>query len=192
MSWNASNGTLAALGRKAGSPKVRRNLPRYEKMLAWEEDPRIVKLIANRFWSGVEIKKKHECWPWLRDRSPRGYGRITICGDVWSSNRVAYWIKHKRLNPDLHVLHDCDNPCCCNPNHLLQGTDKDNAEHKVSKGRQLRGDNHPSSKLTSDKVQRIRELYIPRIVPQHLLAKAFGVSRSCVELIVGNHRWKCP
>lgn len=190
MSWNSSNGTLAALGRKAGSPKVRLNLPRYEKMRVWEADPELVNLIAIRFWSGVKIKKKRQCWPWIRSRSPAGYGRITICREVWLANRIAYWLHHKKLNKDLHVLHHCDNPSCCNPKHLFQGTDRDNVDDKVSKGRQLRGEMLPTSKLTRSEVKRIRQLYIPRVVSQYLLAKAFRVSRSCIEMIVGNHRWK--
>ena len=35
----------------------------------------------------------------------------------------------------LPVMHSCDTPRCCNPDHLSLGTSKDNSDDMVAKGR---------------------------------------------------------
>lgn len=50
----------------------------------------------------------------------------TRLGEIWSGQDV----------PDgMHILHSCDNPRCCNPEHLRIGTHQDNMNDKVSRGR---------------------------------------------------------
>ena len=41
------------------------------------------------------------------------------------AHRIAF-ILHYRVYPKNHILHTCDNPPCCNPYHLRDGTHADN------------------------------------------------------------------
>lgn len=96
------------------------------------------------------------------------------------------------------VLHRCDNPPCVNPEHLFLGTNADNVADMIAKGRSraLRGEAHPSAKLTEKKVTAIRRLYGPRR-PRNVrkrpfmkdLASRFGISTAQVAHIVNGEHW---
>ena len=50
-------------------------------------------------------------------------------------SRLVYF-SHYKIDPGpLKVLHKCDNPPCCNPNHLFLGAHIDNMKDRDAKGR---------------------------------------------------------
>jgi hypothetical protein len=67
-------------------------------------------------------------------------------------------VNQTSLTPDVCVLHHCDNPSCCNPEHLFIGSHADNVADKVKKGRAAagRGERHRSNKLSEEQVLAIR------------------------------------
>lgn len=80
-----------------------------------------------RFWSCVDIAGDDECWPWLCARSDQGYGTVYVLGRTVGSHRVAWSLQHGRTpEPGIVIRHGCDNPPCCNPRHLVDGTQADN------------------------------------------------------------------
>jgi hypothetical protein len=86
-----------------------------------------------RFWRNVDKRSKDECWPWkLSTQKNSGHGVFSI-KHVWCfAHRVSFFLANGYL-PDkeksLLVIHDCENPICCNPNHLLEGTPTDNGNY---------------------------------------------------------------
>jgi hypothetical protein len=69
--------------------------------------------------------------------------------------------------PDgMNVCHHCDNPSCCNPEHLFLGTTFDNVSDKVRKGRQAKGDRH-GSKLHPERFPRGDRHYL-RMHPEKI------------------------
>lgn len=79
------------------------------------------------------------CWEWVGHRLKKGYGQMR-CGKKLVLAHRASWAAFKGEIPvGLFVLHKCDNPSCCNPEHLFLGTNADNMNDMVAKGR----NNHP-------------------------------------------------
>jgi hypothetical protein len=74
------------------------------------------------------------CWIWLGCASKKGYGKCSFHGELTEAHRVSYII-HKGDPGDLHVLHECDNSFCINPDHLSAGTQQRNIRDMFRRGR---------------------------------------------------------
>lgn len=82
------------------------------------------------------------CWWWCGAISSTGHGRATIVGRRQVGSHVLAWVAaHRRLVPaGLVVRHLCDEPSCVRPEHLDIGTQLENIDDRVSRGRQHGGD----------------------------------------------------
>src|SRR5262245_2088175 len=132
----------------------------------------------DRFWSKVDKSGGPDaCWPWLGGKQDNGYGHFFLCGRTLQASRVALFGVDV-LNSEEHALHDCDNPPCCNPGHLHPGDNVDNTAEAFDRGRRLRGEQHPNSKLTDVEVLTIRKLYTDYKWNVRRLAGRFGIDYS--------------
>lgn len=156
---------------------------------------------AQQFWSRVKIGAPDECWEWQGYRKETGYGRISNSkynqGEgprSWRAHRLAYQFHHGVEPGDLHVLHSCDNPPCCNPAHLRLGTPADNGRDKVERGRSHnvpKGAAHKLAKLTDDKVREIKRRFVRgRRGDGPRAAREFGVSPTIIHQILRGEIWK--
>lgn len=97
--------------------------------------------VEQRLWKYVDKSAgSGACWPWLASRRGMvGYGQLR--GDGGSkllAHRVAYAATYGAIPDGLLVCHRCDNPRCCNPEHLFLGTAADNYADMVQKDRRPR------------------------------------------------------
>jgi HNH endonuclease len=145
------------------------------------------KLLEERFWSKVKIGEPIECWPWLWFVDRDGYGRFGVGRSVERAHRIAYELTYGPT--ELHVLHKCDNPTCCNPGHLFAGTGADNVADRLAKGRQDEGDARGRALLTSGDVQELRRMRAEGTAVD-LLAIRFRVSKSAIYKVLGGRAWK--
>ena len=86
------------------------------------------------FWSQVDRSGGPKaCWNWTGGTSYDGYGNATHFG-LQKAHRIAWY--YANGNPGKkYVLHNCDNPSCCNPCHLRLGTHEDNVRDMMERGR---------------------------------------------------------
>lgn len=64
-----------------------------------------------------------------------GYGQLMVGGRTYRAHRLAWELEHGPIPDGLLVCHTCDNPSCCNVDHLFLGTDLDNNRDKERKRR---------------------------------------------------------
>lgn len=171
---------------------------------------------AQRFWS--KVNKSGECWKWTAGKTIDGYGRVRCNGRLWLAHRVSWSIANNAIPDGVCVLHRCDNPPCCNPDHLFLGTRLDNNADKTRKGRQAfgersgsrlhpeclargdksgarlhperlaRGEDNGKSKLTMTQVVKIRSLCNGGL-SHRKTAAIIGIGRSAVGAIMRQKTW---
>jgi hypothetical protein len=127
-------------------------------------------------------------WTGLRDK---GYGQIYREGKMVRTHRLAWELKHGPIPKGMKVCHSCDNPPCCNDEHLYLGTDADNNADREAKGRgkQPKGEANGNSKLTEADVREIRRRLAAGEF-QHVLALEYGVGLNAINCIKTGKTWK--
>lgn len=101
-----------------------------------------------KFWSRVEILGENDCWHWKKANGDYvwTYGSFKYNKKVSYAHKTAYELHHKIILPksfpvtenSVLVCHSCDNPWCCNPNHLFLGTPSVNRNDCITKRRDIR------------------------------------------------------
>lgn len=80
------------------------------------------------------VNQTDHCWLWEGSQT-KGYGNIKIDGQNEGVHRVAFALLVAVVPEGMYVLHKCDNPVCVNPEHLFLGTQLDNVQDAMEKGR---------------------------------------------------------
>jgi hypothetical protein len=150
---------------------------------------RRVRPLAERFWERVE--KTDKCWLWAGVLYPNGYGQIgrgMRGGGHALAHRVSWELAYGPTS--LKVLHHCDVKYCVRPSHLFIGTQKDNIDDCIAKGRKTnpppfpRGQRGRNAALTDAQVREIRDRHATTGVSQATMAAEYGVSQGAISLIV--------
>lgn len=169
-----------------------------------------MRTVEQRFWAKVDTSGgAFACWPWTGATNGR-YGSFDHTG----AHRFALQLALGRpIAAGMFACHRCDNPPCCNPSHLFEGTHQDNVDDRNAKGRtaqgdhvpperRVRGDRHPARaipgfrsgerngrhRITEDDVRAIRALLAAgtRWID---IAAEFGISKPTVSHIAAGRTW---
>ena len=139
-----------------------------------------------RLFKNLEYNPETYCWEW-QGALTRGYGMININYQAKKVHRVMYKYIYGDIPADKpHILHQCDNPKCCNPTHLYAGTAQNNMDDMMNRGRSLKGEKQHLSKLTEKQVLEIRTSE----EPQTVLVKRFNVGKATISKIKNRKTWK--
>lgn len=135
---------------------------------------------ADRFWSRVDVGAPNACWEWQGARDSFGYGQARE-----ATHRTAWALTHGPIPSGMCVCHRCDNPPCCNPDHLFLGTRADNNRDRHAKGRSAnleRGERHPQAGLTAAKVSEDQVAERVRPANEALLSSALELLTRMIEV----------
>lgn len=130
----------------------------------------------------------NDCWVFTGSLNNKGYGNFALDGKLDKAHRVAYMYYIGPIPENTMVLHKCDNPPCCNPNHLFLGNAKDNHIDKINKGRQvvMCGANNGNATLSIEDANYIRESK----EPTSLLALKYRVSTTTIKRVRSGRTYK--
>lgn len=142
------------------------------------------------FWGKVDVKNPDQCWEWTGRLDDKGYGASRTLYDhgyPQRASRSAYIFSNGPIESGLVIRHTCHNRKCCNPLHLIKGTQKDNMQDRKLLGNYPRGEKHFNSFISDD--QR-RAIYLdPR--SHREIAKDYGLkSHATVGNIKRSNRWR--
>jgi hypothetical protein len=133
-----------------------------------------------RLWSKIDRRGPSECWEWTGAVGSGRHGRVKIGGKLMLPHRVVYETEVGPLpeTDDYHgtvIRHACDNPRCCNPAHLVPGSQRENVEDMKSRGR-LRVQLDPA----------VKEAIAASDLSLRKAAALFGVDKKTVQRIRAN------
>lgn len=75
------------------------------------------------------------CIEWTGRKDKHGYGLYKVKGKRHLAHRVSYQQSFGEIASGLLVCHTCDVRNCINPDHLFLGTNLDNVNDMLKKGR---------------------------------------------------------
>ena len=156
-----------------------------------------VKPLKERF--DEKISFEDGCWIWTGYKN-KGYGYIHAGLGKNKSPKPAYrvaWELYKGAIPEtLVVRHRCPKKRkdCCNPEHLLLGTQKDNMNDAIEDNTICHGENRPQSKLSEEDALDILSNY-PLVEGLNWIyicmkAEEYEIGTSTVADICCRRTWK--
>lgn len=169
--------------------------PKHYKRVSLYGDSDYVKQVQ---YHGLSLKERlyarititEHCWIWTGYKDPNGYGRINVKNKPLLAHRLSWIVHHGAIPEGMNVLHHCDNPICVRPDHLFLGSQDDNIQDAIKKGRDdyglLRGEKHGCAKLNNAQVLEIRNSNETGV----FLAKKYNVSTTTISDITKRKIWK--
>lgn len=138
-------------------------------------------LIVARFWSKVDVRRPNECWPWTaKSVGSAGHGVFRPAKGIplVKANRFAWEVVNGTIPSGRVLRHRCDNAPCCNPAHLLPGTQKENVADMHFRQRR-----RYKTKFSDSQIDSIRERYLAGET-QKSLGLELGCTPSYISMIV--------
>lgn len=149
------------------------------------------------FWGAVSKADGDGCWVWIGSRlgknAPKyNYGMVKLNdGRHIVAHRAAWEYVYGEIPFGVKVLHTCDNPPCCRPDHLFLGTQSDNLLDADRKGRLawLK----TKAKITSEVANEVRMAWLAsdkKYGRRKEIAERFGITVGITYALIRGETWK--
>lgn len=126
-------------------------------------------------WTGYRMKDKN---------GQHRYGSWTVSYQVWLTHRLAWYMKHGPIPDNKEVCHRCDNPACCNVDHLFLGTQIDNMVDAICKNRQAKGALLPQTRHSDETIRAIKLARQNEGLKVGQLSQRFGIAHGHISMIL--------
>ncbi len=136
----------------------------------------------------------YPCLIWPRAPSAGGYATVSINGPDGRIKLLVHRLAYERHCGPIPLAHDichhCDNPPCFRPIHLFAGTESENIQDSIQKGRftRARGSAAGGAKLSEEQVLEILTLY-RKGWSMARLGREFSVPWSTIRFVVIGKHW---
>lgn len=110
-----------------------------------------------RLISKTKMNHKFGCWDFTGLLDKNGYGKLRMKNES-AAHRVSYILFHGKIPKGLDISHDCDNPKCVNPKHLMALTRRENLKDAVKRGRIKTGIDHKYAVIKRESLDEILRL----------------------------------
>lgn len=143
-------------------------------------------------------RKEKDCLIWIRkSKNAFGYGIVIYKGKYIGAHRAAWIAWRGEIPKGLFVLHKCDVPECCSPDHLFLGTQRENIHDRMRKGRSIYSEKTQFKKsqkphntiLNESQVKEIREQRLKGELMKDLAIK-YNVTRYAISDLIKRKSWK--
>jgi hypothetical protein len=118
------------------------------------------------------------------------------------AHRISYELHVGHIPDGMYVCHSCDITLCVNPSHLFLGTQTDNMQDMIRKGRKrlsplagrhgnhAKGENGGANKYPTATIEAVREMYDSGDCTNIAeIARRFRISESHARRIVHRQTW---
>lgn len=129
------------------------------------------------------------CWIWFGQRDKYGYGIVNTTEGHFFAHRLMYQKLKGDLDSESVIRHSCDNSSCCNPDHLLPGTQADNMQDMVKRGRTAKGSRVRGAILNEDQVRAIKEQFKLYRGVYSQLGRWYGVDSETIRYVITGKNW---
>lgn len=140
--------------------------------------------IANKLYTNL-VEKENGCIEWQKATTIGGYGRIRIGQRIELTHRLMWSLHNGPIHVGMCICHKCDNPPCCNIDHLFLGTYQNNNDDTIIKGHHISG----NAKLNMNDVKKIKQLLLQNTYTHQQIGNIFGVSKATITNINCRRIW---
>lgn len=136
--------------------------------------------VVNMLTGPMCERLQSRCWPFTNALNSKGRPYYRVGGKNYLAYRLVYELmRGVELDSKTMLRHQCDNPICCNPAHLIEGGHQENMNDM--KERERHGLPHHTVRAIRKAAQR------PGVTHEDI-AELYGLGRSTVsEIISGVH-----